>query len=250
MTAPQLKQFVRGQGADLVGIAGVDRFNDGPRGHRPAELLDGAKAVVVLGIRLLKSLVHWDRLFVNSELFPPEVGPRIAQSHVYIRTCYETVNSKLEQLALSTACWLEDHGAEALFLPATYAHHAPLMELVPGMYAPFCHRHAAVRAGLGEFGLNNLVLTPQFGPRVRFISIITTAELQADPLLAEPLCLRDRCRACVEACKLNAIRTRPEAAIDAPMLETPSIIDKDACLRHHAEAMCQGLCIRVCPVGG
>lgn len=249
MTAKGVKAYAKGQGADLVGIASADRFEEGPKGHRPGELLDGARSVVVLGLRLLKSLVHWERLFRESELFPADVAPRIAQSHVYIRTCYETVNAKLEQLAMSTAYWLEDHGSGAMFLPATYAHHAPLMESVPGMFAPFCHRHAAVRAGLGEFGLNDLVLTPEYGPRVRLISVLTTAELQPDPLLAEPLCLRDACRACVDACKLNVIQPKESAADGTPFVNMPSRIDKEKCLRQHGEAMCQGVCISVCPVG-
>src|SRR5512137_1902761 len=100
MTVKNVKSYARGQGADLVGIASVDRFDDGPRGHRPGELLEGAQSVVVLGLRLLNSLVHWERMFQASELFPPEVAPRIAQSHVYIRTCYEAVNAKLESLAM------------------------------------------------------------------------------------------------------------------------------------------------------
>jgi epoxyqueuosine reductase len=249
MNAAAVKAHARAQGADLVGIASVDRFDNGPHGHRPGEILHDANSVVVIGLRLLRSLVHWQRLFQDSELFPPDVAPRIAQSHVYIRTCYETVNAKLEQIAMSTAYWLEDHGAASLFLPATYAHHAPLMEQVPGMYAPFCHRHAAVRAGLGEFGLNNLVITPQYGPRARFISVITAAELAPDPLLSEPLCMGEACRACVEACKLQAITPR---AADRPFginLDMPSVVDKDACLRKHAELMCQGLCISICPIG-
>ncbi len=249
MTSKQVKAYARQQGADVVGIASADRFDDGPRGHRPAELLDGAKSVIVLGLRLLKSLVNWQRLFEDSELFPPEVAGRIAQSHVYIRTCYETVNARLEQLAMDVARWLEDHGADALFMPATYAHHAHLMEQVPGMYAPFCHRHAAVRAGLGEFGLNDLVLTPRYGPRVRFISVITTARLTPDPLLADPLCQRDQCQACVKACKLGAIVPNESCIDSAPMLNMPSRVDKQTCLRRHDEALCQGLCIAVCPVG-
>jgi epoxyqueuosine reductase len=249
MTSESMKAYARSLGADLVGVADAARFEAGPRGHRPGELLPGARAVVVIGVRLLKSLVRWDRLFRDSELFPAEVAPRIAQSHVYIRTCYETVNARLEQLAMSTACRLEDQGAEAMFLPATYAHHAPLMEQVPGMFAPFSHRHAAVRAGLGEFGLNDLVLTPEYGPRVRFISVITTAALDPDPLLSEPLCLREACRACVDACELNAIQPRDNASDPAPFLDMPSTINKETCLRRHGEAMCQGRCIAVCPVG-
>ena len=45
-------------------------------------------------------------------------------------------------------------------------------------------RHAATRAGLGEFGYKNALLTPQFGPRQRINSVLTDAELAPDPCWA------------------------------------------------------------------
>ena len=75
---------------------------------------------------------------------------------------------------------------------------------------PFSHRHAATRAGLGEFGYNNVVLTPQFGPRQRFNSIITEADLVPDPLISEPICLRDNCLLCLKACYMKAILFRDD----------------------------------------
>jgi hypothetical protein len=74
---------------------------------------------------------------------------------------------------------------------------------VPGRrarYAFFSDRHPAVATGLGAFGLNNLLLTPEYGPRVRLESMITTAELVPDPLCERPACLgADACGLCLEA---------------------------------------------------
>ena len=53
----------------------------------------------------------------------------------------------------------------------------------------------------------------------------------------------------VDACKLAAIQPEGRAAGDVPFLEPPSALDKETCLRRHGEAMCQGVCISVCPVG-
>ena len=58
-------------------------------------------------------------------------------------------------------------------------------------------------AGLGNFGINNMLLTPEFGPRVRFASILTSAEIEPDPVLEKPLCIR--CQRCVEACPVHAL---------------------------------------------
>jgi epoxyqueuosine reductase QueG len=65
-------------------------------------------------------------------------------------------------------------------------------------------RHAAVSAGLGEFGYLGIVLTPDFGPRNRFGVILTTLELQPDPLYDGPA-LCDKCGICARVCPTGAI---------------------------------------------
>ncbi|MFH1499152.1 MAG: hypothetical protein ABII82_15160, partial [Verrucomicrobiota bacterium] len=89
----------------------------------------------------------------------------------------------------------------------------PLFSPFRYTFGPFSHRHAATRAGLGEFGYNNLVLTRQFGPRQRFNSIVTDAELTGDPLISEPICLRDRCNLCRKACIVQCITMRDDAEV-------------------------------------
>lgn len=45
------------------------------------------------------------------------------------------------------------------------------------------HKHAAVACGLGNFGLNNLVISPGCAPRIRLVTILTNAELKYDGIL-------------------------------------------------------------------
>jgi epoxyqueuosine reductase len=247
----EVKEAVLGLGASLVGIAGADRFDGAPKGHRPEDLLPGARAVVVMGVQVLESISGWNRLFRASEIYETEEQRiAIAERHFYGRSGYETINIFLEQLGLRTALHLEGRGHRSMYFPATFAHHAPIMEKIPGYHAPFSHRHAAVRAGLGEFGLNNLVLTRRFGPRVRFMSVITGAPLAADPLPSEKLCLGASCRLCVEACAVHALRPiagRDDASV---WLDMPTAVDKPACyFKHDRGADCWGFCMDVCPVG-
>jgi epoxyqueuosine reductase QueG len=107
----------------------------------------------------------------------------------------------------------------------------------------FSHRHAAYLAGLGTFGINNMLLTPQYGPRIRFTSIFTAAEIASDPVIKEDLCIR--CKRCIDVCPVNAI----------PGTDYPGgITDKITCATR-SEALLKrfispcGLCIKVCPVG-
>lgn len=232
----------------MVGIASCDRFAGSPRGHAPDELLPGARSVIVAGVRLLPAIVNWPDLLDGSELMQGDVQRLVAQNHVYMRAGYHVVNAKLEQIALETALMLEEAGYPSLYFPATYGDHAPIMEQVPGLYAPFSHRHAAVRAGLGEFGMNNLVLTPRFGPRVRFISVITAADLEPDPLLSRKLCVGAACAKCVEGCLTGALRAVGYDA-NAAALGIGNPVDKELCYRRHGESGCIGACLRECPVG-
>ncbi|MBI1987626.1 MAG: epoxyqueuosine reductase [Nitrospinae bacterium] len=74
-----------------------------------------------------------------------------------------------------------------------------------GLFGDFSHRHAAAAAGLGQFGRNTLLITPQFGPRVWLGSVITTAPLEATPVAAglSPCC--NGCHRCVEVCPVQAL---------------------------------------------
>ena len=62
---------------------------------------------------------------------------------------------------------------------------------------------AAVRCGLGCQGKNTLLITPNHGPRVRLVSVLTEAELDIDEPYKEDLC-KD-CEQCVIACPTRAL---------------------------------------------
>jgi len=100
--------------------------------------------------------------------------------------------------------FLEKAGYLALpIAPSGFFRYRDYKEIRGGFIADFSHRHAAVAAGLGEFGKQGLLITPQFGVRQRLASIITDASLQPDPLYhGEPLC--DGCGKCLEICPVSA----------------------------------------------
>jgi epoxyqueuosine reductase len=174
---------------DVVGVTSVARLSGAPEGHRPTDILPGARSVVVMGVRL-----SWGA--IQAIFRAHEDGRRDLQCIYGVHGYSVTPNYHLFFAAYKMARLLERHGFVATPLPSGPG----------GGGGPFSHRHAAVAAGLGEFGWSNLVVTPDYGPRVRWVSVITRAELEPDPLYSGPgLCDRGRCRVCVDVCPVGAI---------------------------------------------
>ena len=66
--------------------------------------------------------------------------------------------------------------------------------------APF-----AAAAGLGEIGRHGMLLTPEFGPRQRYVFVLTSADLKATARYKGPTLCKQACRLCAEACPVHAL---------------------------------------------
>ncbi len=54
LTSDKIKTFAKGVGADLVGIANIERFDKAPPEMHPCTIFPETKSVVVLGARILR----------------------------------------------------------------------------------------------------------------------------------------------------------------------------------------------------
>lgn len=279
----QVKQLARAEGAVLVGVAPVERFDPlppvcdaAPRGSHPRDFLPETRSVISIAMPIVNAVLDAPAVLADREL---EMIPEHAK-YEYLEYCYDRVGHflhdvRLEFIAQSVAQFLLTHGYESMVFPTTGIHpHVEGMtdleiwethpDHKPFQYTsgPFSHRHAATRAGLGEFGYNNLVLTREFGARQRFNSILTEVELVPDPLVSEPICLREECLLCQRACIAQCITMR-----DAPeirdyrwlerddhtriFIDTPARTDPTRCRRRREgrpDSPVRGDCLRVCPV--
>ena len=183
----EVKEFALQKEVDLVGIASIDRFSEAPLGLRPTDFLPGAKSVIVLGFRLPFGALEAAKRGYEGLKSAPQI---------YGVHAYQVVpNLRLLFAANSLAKFLERKGYITMPLPS-----GPLGGLT------ISHRHAAVAAGLGEFGWMGLTVTPEYGPKQRWVSIITRAELEPDPLYNGPkLCDRSKCDICIKVCPTKAI---------------------------------------------
>ncbi len=279
----KVKSTARAYGAVLVGISSIDRFEPAPpfydrppEGHHPLDYLPTAQSVISVGIPILNPVVDAPAGLACREL---EMIPEEAR-HSYFDALYNHVgrvlhNNALEYICQMVAQFLLGSKYESMIFPAT-----GIQPKVKGKseeevwgggkskfkstFGPFSHRHAAARAGLGEFGFNNLILTGEFGPRQRFNSIVTEAVLVPDPLLREPLCLRGKCGfPCLKACAAGAVTPRDSKdAVDyrsvagkidrsGVFIDTPSKTDSRICKarrENNPGEPVAGDCLRVCPL--
>jgi epoxyqueuosine reductase QueG len=242
----EVTAMAKAQGASLVGVAPVERFQGAPTGHHPTDLLPGAQVVVSFGIRLLNRVLEWPELLQGSPFVPEGLRREALHKLFYLRSGYDIINDRLNAIALLLANHLEDLGYPSLFFPATYGALAEKLPQMPGM---FSQRHAAVRAGLGEFGLNNVVVTERYGPRIRFNSVLTTAPLTPSPPLATKTCLGADCHICVDECPAHAFSLLPAASAARVWLDPVSRTDWSACRESREPLACAGRCLRVCPIG-
>jgi len=196
----ETESFIISQGADLVGIAPVERFRDAPEGYGPNDYMSDATCVISIGIHLADGICD-----VWGEYSEP--GKSIAP---YLFYGYGLVNLELGRIANLAAKRLEYRGYKSLTFPPTWtiAMYRSIGLLQPHYIgADFSHRHAAAAAGLGEIGWSGLTITPVFGARVRFNSVITNAPLAPSAMYqGTPLCQPDRCELlCVTECPARAL---------------------------------------------
>ena len=211
--------------------------------------MPGAQSVVAMGLALLNAMRDWTRWLADSPLVPPENRQPLAQHYLYSMAAHDVPNHELDRMAMRLSLHLEERGYLSMFIPSQYSPRwEKVRKYVPSGKGLFSHRHAAVLSGLGEFGLNNVVVTPRYGAMIRWVSVITEAPLQADSLQQDKSCLGEACGLCLEACS-GAIQMRDDVDPDSVWTEPPSRTDIELCLQTMPERQCYGRCVRTCPVG-
>mgnify|MGYP002511688515 CR=1 FL=1 len=120
-----------------------------------------------------------------------------------------------------------------------------------GLEALFSFKYAAVNAGLGWIGKNDVVITEKYGPRVRLAAILIDRVFPYGRKITESKC-PDSCKKCVEACPYQALH---DVKWNIGTLRN-DIIDYRLCnqkrslyLERHGRKNACGLCMAACPVG-
>lgn len=191
-----LKQQLAEQAAadcmDFFGVAPAERFQGVHRRQRPEAHLAGARCALSIGMRYPLAM------YENAGRTPAE---SFMSMDIYENNA---MHNQMLQAALGLARRLEDAGYQAVPITLKMYRVQPYKDIPEPWSQDFRNDVAAVAAGHGEIGLHGAVITPAYGPRQMFTSVVTDAPLPADPLYAgAALC--DQCGKCLAACKMCAL---------------------------------------------
>ncbi len=221
----EIKRVAKVLGADLVGVTEYDerwvyasKYSRQTGEEKPNDLPDGLTHVIVIAQEMDYGLIRT----VPSALSGAATGMGYSLDTVVL---------------LALAQYIRNLGYEAVASLNDTALAIPL----------------AVQAGLGEYGRNGMLITKEFGPRLRLGKIFTDLPLAGDqPVRFGVREFCETCRRCASACPAKAI---PHGAPAVEPLNESSIagvrkwsVDGERCFRFWASQNSDcSICIRVCP---
>jgi len=178
-----IKQILFDMGADLCGIASVDRFGQAPAGFHPHDILPSCKSVIAF-----------------AKKFP--VGTLHCETNVPYTITRNILTQELDMMSVKFCGIIESKGIIAV--PTGTISHTRTDPKTGRSRAMVSAKHSAVAAGLGRIGKNTLLTTPEYGNMVWLSVVLTDAELEPDQLLAGNPC-PENCMLCVDNCPVNAL---------------------------------------------
>ena len=221
----EIKRVARFFGADLCGVTDMDerwlytgRIDTRDCSEVPNDLPEGLTSVIVLGHQMDAELVA---------TYPSALAGAATGRE------YSHEASTVMQLA----AYIRNLGYEAV---------ASMNDT--GLVIPY-----AIKAGLGEYARNQLVITPEFGPRLRFSKIFTNLPLAHDlpqPKGVKAFC--EICTKCADACPVKALPFGPPEVSGSNVSAIRGVLkwtsDAEKCFGFWAKISTDcAICMRVCP---
>jgi len=183
MKTKEVKQILYDIGADLCGIASIDRFGDAPDGFHPCDVLPRCKSIVVIAKAFSAGTIH-------------------CKTTVPYTITRNMLSDMLDKLSVQFCMEMERHGIVAV--PTGTISHTQIDAKTNRFRNIVSAKHCAVAAGLGRIGRNTLVITPEYGNMVWLSAVLTDAELEPDDLLTGDPCPVG-CSLCVDNCPVGAL---------------------------------------------
>ena len=166
---------------------------------------------------------------------------------------YLKVNHDLEQVAGRIKSSLRENHIEAVIIKPSGTATPWEAWKANVVQAEILHSLVAARAGLGWIGKTGLLVTRIFGPRIRFVTLLTNYRLEPESKPYEMSECGD-CRICVFNCPAKAANGKPWNIL----VDRGKFLDEEKCYnmcKEFGEGRFNGnhticrICMAVCPVG-
>ncbi len=187
MDTQTVKKHALATGADLVGIASRDRFEHLECSENPIHIMPQMKSVIVLGHQILRGGLRGIETGSTWNAFNIPFSVMVEETYNFCRI-------------LESAGWetvpLNNQSTDLRNQGVPVSPDKPAPDIIVDM------EFMAYAAGLGNIGKGKLFLTPEYGVRQSFMAVLTTLELEPDPINNNDLC--GDCDACLKACPFHA----------------------------------------------
>lgn len=211
---------------NAVGIASLAEWKGTKLEDTALRLLPQARSVIVFAMEVYPEIL---------DLASPERITGAASLNDLLARDADYLSGRLTKAAYDVAKASRSAGLKALPLPsAGCPQDARFLEAV------FSYKHAAQAAGLGKIGWHSLLITSDFGPRVRLSCCLTEVELEPITAVNETVDC-DSCRICLRSC--------PAGALAEPQAGKQYSINKFACSSFRNASGGCAECMRLCPAG-
>jgi epoxyqueuosine reductase QueG len=215
----EITKFLEHLGAFTARIADPIKFAHAPKGCHPLDIMDDCRSVIVFAFNI--GLDYYTALVYEHN--------NIRLGHLY-----------RDWTSLQLITFLRKKGCNAIEVPREFIDEK-------NRIAPLSFKLAAYEAGIGVFGRPNIIITPEYGPRVNLGVVLTDAFLTPNGLM-ENFNPCEKCIVCVKVCPVNAIKSN---------MSPPTGFDRKRCIgfidwlkeKTNERVKLCGYCFNLCPVG-
>ena len=207
---------------ELIGVTSVETSPSRELKDQATFLLPSVKSVIVVGKEIYKEVVA---------LLGPFKGTGEAERGELLGPHTDYLNGRLNRAIYDLADLFRNEGYRSLPLPAVGC---PIDQR--SLSALFSYKHAGELCGLGTIGRHSLLITPQYGPRVRLACLLTEMALESSPLEQRDYCIH--CDVCIREC--------PAKALGVPGQGQAYSMNKFSCRIYRQTGLTCGVCVKVC----
>ncbi|MGE5626612.1 MAG: 4Fe-4S binding protein [Solirubrobacterales bacterium] len=179
----KIKNIIFDLGADVCGIAPVERFIDMPAGFSPKDIYKETKSVVVFAKRVPN-------------------GSMLCDNRVVYTQVTATALMEIDRIAYNACCHMHKIGIDAVMIPSDDPYEYWDEENSDGK-GILSLKHAGVLAGLGVMGKSTILINKDLGNMLQLGAILINVETEYDDVIDEDYC--KNCKVCINNCPAGAL---------------------------------------------